>query len=707
MVEGKDATFVAAASGIEHWKVRRVIAMLDEGNTVPFIARYRKERSGELDEEQILHIRDLNLEWKALDSRRQTILKSIEEQGLLSEELKRLIDAAASLHELEDIYLPYKPKRRTRAMIAREKGLEGLARLFYTNDDERLARFALQYINIEKGVANVEEALAGASDIVAEDVSEHLGLRKQMQVLFEQKGHIYAKVVSGKEEAAAKYRDYFAFESTLRRMAAHQVHALLRAENEGFVRLKITPSLEDAIQLMRRNWRGPSIALTRALEDSYKRLIQPSLENRMKLMLKDRADLEAVKIFVSNLRQLLMQSPLGQKRVLAIDPGFKSGCKLVCLDEQGKLLHNSTIFPHPPQNEKDEAARRIRQLVETYKIEAIAVGNGTAGRETESFLSRIPFKQNLVALMVDESGASVYSASSIARKEFPDYDVTVRGAISIGRRLMDPLAELVKIDPKSIGVGQYQHDVDQKLLSASLDDIVISCVNHVGVDVNTASAALLTYVAGLGPALAASIVTQRDQNGPFSSRKQLLDVPRLGPRAFEQAAGFLRIRGGDNPLDSSAVHPERYPLVARMARDLNVDESILVGNKELADRIEPTRYLDDETGLSTINDILNELRKPGRDPRRNFEAFSFDPNVRNISDLLPGMVLPGMVSNITAFGAFIDIGIKEKGLVHVSNMADHFVRNPAEIVSLHQKLLVKVLDVDMDRKRIQLSLRVH
>jgi len=689
--------------------VKNTLKLLGEGATIPFIARYRKEMSGGLNEVTIAAIRDRCHQLEELGKRRLVILKSIEEQGKLDEGLQEKILSAISIAELEDLYLPFKPKKKTRASVARAKGLEPLARMIMSQTVTDINQAAQRYINTKLGVVDEEDALQGARDIIAEWVNEHAYTRKRIRKLFERNSVIYSSLVKGKEEEGVKYKDYFEWSEAALKAPSHRILAMFRGENEGFLKLKIQPDQNEAINIIERifvkteNEAGTQVRL--ALSDSYKRLIAPSLENEFRAGLKQKADEAAINVFAENLRQLLLAPPLGEKNILAIDPGFRTGCKIVCLDRQGNLLHNETIYPHPPQNETRQAIQKINSLVDAYKIEAIAIGNGTAGRETEALIKRVHFKKPLIAVMVNESGASVYSASSIAREEFPEYDVTVRGAISIGRRLMDPLAELVKIEPKSIGVGQYQHDVNQAALQKCLYETVESCVNRVGVEVNTASKQLLTYVSGLGETLAANIVDYRLKNGPFTSRYELKKVNRFGNKAFEQAAGFLRIRNAQNPLDASAVHPESYHIVEKMARYAGSDLKGLINDEALQKKISPENFITESAGLHTIIDILKELAKPGRDPRERFDLFEFDPNVNSIFDLNIGMILPGIVTNITAFGAFVDIGVHQDGLIHISQMADRFISDPNDIVKLNQKLMVKVTAVDVDRKRIQLSLK--
>jgi protein Tex len=679
------------------------------GATIPFIARYRKEMTGELDEVMLAAIRDRNEQLTEIEKRRAFILTSVTEQGKMTQELEQQINEATTLTELEDIYLPFKVKRKTRATIAREKGLEPLAKMLMMQlpiDPEKKAE---AFVDDEKSVHSVEEALAGARDIIAEWVNENKTSRERVRNLFAREAVITSKPVKGRELEGIHYQNYYETRESILKAPSHRILAMFRGEEEGFLRLSVEPDEEKAIGILDRifikadNDAGAQVQI--AIKDSYKRLLQPSMETEMRQLAKQKADDEAIKVFAGNLRQLLLAAPLGQKTLLAIDPGFRTGCKVVCLDRQGRLLHNETIYPHPPQNEVGPAVSKIRNLVQAYGIEAVAIGNGTAGRETENFIRKIPFDRPLISIMVNESGASVYSASSVAREEFPDYDITVRGAVSIGRRLMDPLAELVKIDPKSIGVGQYQHDVNQPALQRSLEDTVISCVNLVGVELNTASKQILSYVSGVGPVLAQNIVEYRNQNGEFKSRSQLLKVKRFGDKAFEQAAGFLRIREAEHPLDRSAVHPESYPIVSRMAKKLNCTIEELIENEELRKQIEPRDFVTETAGLPTISDILRELAKPGLDPREQFDLFEFDKSINSIEDLRPGMILNGIVTNITAFGAFVDIGVHQDGLVHVSQMANRFIKDPNEIVKLTQKVRVKVMDVDVQRKRIGLSMK--
>ncbi len=700
---------IASELNIRVHQVENTVELLNEGATVPFIARYRKEATGSLDELAITAIRDRMEKLKELDKRRETIIHSIDEQGKLTADLEQQILAAESMTELEDIYLPYKPKRKTRATIAIAKGLEPLAKIIMSQNHDDIDSRAERFVDPEKEVNNTDEAIKGACDIIAEWINEHKHARSKIRGLFIRKGTIESKVIKGKEADGSKYENYFDWQERIMKSPSHRLLAMYRGEKEGYLKLKIGPPEEEALDILERQFVRSDNAsgdlVYDALRDSYKRLMQPSIETEIRAMAKEQADEYAIKVFAENLRQLLMAAPLGQKNVLAIDPGFSSGCKVVCLNRQGKLLHNETIYPHPPQNEIRQSISKIVQLVSAYKIEAIAIGNGTAGRETENMFRKIRFDRDVTVVMVNESGASVYSASSVAREEFPDYDVTVRGAVSIGRRLMDPLAELVKIDPKSIGVGQYQHDVNQTMLNKGLDDTVMSSVNAVGVELNTASKQLLAYVSGIGPTIAQNIVHYRNENGAFKSREELKSVPRLGGKAFEQAAGFLRIRGAENPLDSSAVHPESYPVVEKMTRKLGCTVNELMSSQELRKKIDLNEFITASVGLPTLTDIMEELAKPGRDPREKFGFFEFDKNVRTIDDLQKGMVLPGIVTNITAFGAFVDIGIKQNGLIHVSNMADRYVSDPNEFVKLNQKLKVKVVDIDRVRGRIQLSIK--
>ncbi|MEG1615426.1 MAG: Tex family protein [Bacteroidales bacterium] len=700
-------SLISKSLNISEKQIANTIKLLDEGATIPFISRYRKEMTGALDEVQIAAINDSMTKLKELEKRKTTVLSTIEEAGKLTADLKKRIDNCWDSTELEDIYLPYKPKRRTRAEMAREKGLEPLATfLLFQNAGDLFSKVK----SFLKGdVKEPEEALKGARDIIAEMVNEDERARNSVRNIFNREAIITSKVIKGKEEEGSKYRDYFDWSEPLKRCSSHRMLALRRGENEGILKVTIEPEDEHCIDGLERQFvksnNDAGKQVQEAVKDAYKRLLKPSIETEFTSLSKEKADDEAIRVFTQNLKQLLLAAPLGQKRVLGIDPGYRTGCKVVCLDAQGNLLHNETIYPHPPQNDKLMASKKLTKLVEQYQIEAISIGNGTASRETEAFVTNLRYDRKLQVFVVSEDGASIYSASKIAREEFPDYDVTVRGAVSIGRRLMDPLAELVKIDPKSIGVGQYQYDVNQSLLKKSLDQTVENCVNQVGVNVNTASKHLLTYISGLGATLAQNIVNYRAENGPFKSRRELLKVPRMGEKAFEQAAGFLRIPDAKNPLDNSAVHPESYPIVEQMAKDLKCSVADLIANKELRALIQPDRYITDKVGLPTLHDILQELDKPGRDPRQAIQVFSFDPNVRTINDLSEGQVLPGIVTNITNFGCFVDVGIKENGLVHVSQLADKFVSDPTEIVSIHQHVQVKVVSVDLERKRVQLTMK--
>lgn len=701
---------IADALKLPVHRVENTLKLLQGGATIPFISRYRKEATGGLDEVQISEISSRYEKLLELSKRKETIQSTIESLGKLTDDLRRRIDGCWDATELEDIYLPYKPKRKTRAEAARQKGLEPLAAWLMLQRGNALDAYVKNFVKGE--VKNEEDALKGARDIIAEQVNEDEQARNQIRHQFSRQAVISAKVVKGKEtdEAAAKYRDYFDFSEPLKRCSSHRLLAIQRGEAEGILKVSITPSDETECtdRLERRFVRGNnecSRQVCEAVNDAYKRLLKPAIETEFAALSKEKADDEAIRVFAGNLRQLLLAPPLGQKRVLGIDPGFRTGCKVVCLDAQGTLLHNEAIYPHPPKSEYQLAGRKLVKLVEQYRIEAIAIGNGTASRETEQFVTSQRFDREIQVFVVSEDGASIYSASKTARDEFPDYDVTVRGAVSIGRRLMDPLAELVKIDAKSIGVGQYQHDVDQTKLKEALDQTVESCVNLVGVNVNTASSHLLTYVSGLGPVLAKNIVDYRTANGPFRSRRELLKVPRMGAKAFEQCAGFLRIPHAENPLDNSAVHPESYPIVERMAADLHCSVSDLIANRELRSRISPEKYVTDTVGLPTLTDILQELEKPGRDPRQKIQVFEFDKNVRTIDDVQEGMELPGIVTNITNFGCFVDLGIKEKGLIHVSQLADRFVSDPTTVVSIHQHVRVRVIGVDRERKRIALTMK--
>lgn len=701
---------IAAELKLPAHRIANTLKLLQGGATIPFISRYRKEATGGLDEVQIGDIQTRYEKLCELSKRKETVLSTIEEQGKLTPELKARISACWNTTELEDIYLPFKPKRKTRAEAARAKGLEPLALLLMMQKENNLAAKVRNFVKGE--VKDEEDALKGARDILAEQISEDERSRNLMRNQFQRQALIQSKVVKGKEaeEASAKYRDYFDFCEPLKKCSSHRLLALRRGESEGVLKVNIFPEDEDMCnerlqRLFVRANNECAHQVEEALTDAYKRLLKPAIETEFAALSKEKADEEAIRVFAENLRQLLLAPPLGQKRVMGIDPGFRTGCKVVCLDAQGTLLHNEAIYPHPPKSEYAQAARKIVKLVEQYKIEAIAIGNGTASRETEQFVTSQRYDREVQVFVVSEDGASIYSASKTAREEFPDYDVTVRGAVSIGRRLMDPLAELVKINAKSIGVGQYQHDVDQTKLKASLDQTVESCVNLVGVNVNTASKHLLTYVSGLGPTLAQNIVDYRTENGPFESRRQLLKVPRMGAKAYEQCAGFLRIPQAKNPLDNSAVHPESYPIVEQMAKDLNCTVADLIKDKELRSKIDLKKYVTDTVGLPTLTDILQELDKPGRDPRQKIQVFEFDKNVRTLDDLQEGMELPGIVTNITNFGCFVDIGIKENGLVHVSQLANRFVSNPADVVRIHQHVRVKVMSIDHERKRIQLTMK--
>lgn len=697
---------IATALHIAVHQVENTLSLLNGGATIPFISRYRKEATGGLDEVQIGAIKEQYTKLTDIAKRKETILKTIEEQGKLSSELKKRIEACWDATELEDIYLPYKPKRKTRAEVARQKGLEPLAIILMSQRENNLSARVRTFVKGE--VKDEEDALKGARDIIAEQVSEDERSRNQIRNLFSRQAIITAKVVKGKETEAAKYKDYFDFSEPLKRCTSHRLLAIRRGEAEGLLKVSISPIDEECTERLERSYvrnnNECSQQVREAVRDAYKRLLKPSIETEFAALSKEKADEEAIRVFAENLRQLLLAPPLGQKRVMGIDPGYRTGCKIVCLDAQGNLLHNETIYPHPPKSEYGISARKITKLVEQYAIEAIAIGNGTASRETEAFVTSQRYDRKLQVFVVSEDGASIYSASKIAREEFPDYDVTVRGAVSIGRRLMDPLAELVKIDAKSIGVGQYQHDVDQTALKKSLDLTVESCVNSVGVNLNTASKHLLTYVSGLGPTLAQNIVDYRAKNGPFHARKELMKVPRMGAKAFEQCAGFLRIPNAKNPLDNSAVHPESYSVVEHIAKDMNCSMEDLIKNKELRNKIDINKYVTPQVGLPTLTDIMSELEKPGRDPRQAIKVFEFDKNVKTIDDLKEGMILPGIVTNITNFGCFVDVGIKENGLVHVSQLCRQYVTDPTTIVKIHQHVEVKVLSIDRERKRIQLTM---
>ena len=697
---------IATALNIAVRQVENTLSLLNGGATIPFISRYRKEATGGLDEVQIGEIKERYDKLTEIAKRKETILKTIEEQGKLTADLKKRIEACWDATELEDIYLPYKPKRKTRAEAARQKGLEPLATILMMQRENNLMARVRTFIKGD--VKDEEDALKGARDIIAEQVSEDERSRNQLRNQFSRQAIISSKVVKGKEEEAAKYKDYFDFSEPLKRCTSHRLLAIRRGEAEGLLKVSISPDDEECTERLERNYvRGNnecSQQVKEAVRDAYKRLLKPSIETEFAALSKEKADEEAIRVFAGNLRQLLLAPPLGQKRVMGIDPGYRTGCKVVCLDAQGNLLHNETIYPHPPKSEHGVSVRKLTKLVEQYAIEAIAIGNGTASRETEAFVTSQRYDRKLQVFVVSEDGASIYSASKIAREEFPEYDVTVRGAVSIGRRLMDPLAELVKIDAKSIGVGQYQHDVDQTALKKSLDTTVESCVNSVGVNLNTASRHLLTYVSGLGPTLAQNIVDYRAENGAFTSRKELMKVPRMGAKAFEQCAGFLRIPGAKNPLDNSAVHPESYAVVEHIAKDMKCSVEDLIKNKELRNKIDIKKYVTDQVGLPTLTDILAELEKPGRDPRQAIKVFEFDKNVKTIDDLKVGMTLPGIVTNITNFGCFVDVGIKENGLVHVSQLCREFVSDPTTVVSIHQHVQVKVIGIDMERKRISMTM---
>ena len=697
---------IASALNIAERQVENTLSLLNGGATIPFISRYRKEATGGLDEVQIGEIKERSDKLCEIAKRKETILKTIEEQGKLTADLKKRIDACWDATELEDIYLPYKPKRKTRAEVARQKGLEPLATILMMQRENNLSSRVRSFIKGE--VKDEEDALKGARDIIAEQVSEDERSRNQIRNQFSRQAIITSKVVKGKEEEAAKYKDYFDFSEPLKRCTSHRLLAIRRGEAEGLLKVSISPNDEECTERLERSYvRGNnecSRQVQEAVRDAYKRLLKPSIETEFAALSKEKADEEAIRVFAGNLRQLLLAPPLGQKRVMGIDPGYRTGCKIVCLDAQGNLLHNETIYPHPPKSEHGVSARKLTKLVEQYQVEAIAIGNGTASRETEAFVTNQRYDRKLQVFVVSEDGASIYSASKIAREEFPEYDVTVRGAVSIGRRLMDPLAELVKIEAKSIGVGQYQHDVDQTALKKSLDMTVESCVNSVGVNLNTASRHLLTYISGLGPTLAQNIVDYRAENGAFTSRKELMKVPRMGAKAFEQCAGFLRIPDAKNPLDNSAVHPESYAVVEHIAKDMKCSVEDLIKNKEIRSQIDIQKYVTDKVGLPTLTDIMEELEKPGRDPRQAIKVFEFDKNVKTIDDLKEGMVLPGIVTNITNFGCFVDVGIKENGLVHVSQLCRQFVSDPTTIVSIHQHVQVKVIGIDRERKRISMSM---
>lgn len=701
--------FIQNQTNIAPKSIEATIKLLSEDCTIPFISRYRKDQTGNLDEVQIEAISKLNKQFDEIIKRKESILKSIEEQNALSPELKSKIENSFDLQELEDFYLPYKKKKKTKADVARENGLEPLAKIIMSQKNDDIEFLASKYLNAN--VKNEDEALQGARDIIAEWINENIFIRKNLRRLFQRKAEISTKVVKTKkdDEAAQKFSQYFDWSEPISKAPSHRLLAMLRAEAEGFVKLNVAIEKEEALDFIEENIiknknSDATEHLELAIKDSYKRLLEPAISNETLQEAKAKADIKAIDVFSENLRQLLLAPPLGEKRILAIDPGYRTGCKVVCLDEKGDLLNNETIYPHAPQNDTAMAMKKIRSMVNAYNIEAISIGNGTASRETEFFIKKIAFDKPVQVFVVSEAGASVYSASKIAREEFPNYDVTVRGSVSIGRRLSDPLAELVKIDPKSIGVGQYQHDVDQTKLQSALDSTVMSCVNSVGININTASKSLLSYVSGIGEKMAENIVAYRSENGPFEDRKQLKKVPRLGEKAYQQAAAFIRIRDGKNPLDNSAVHPEAYPIVEKMAKDLSIKTTELIANKEKIAQIKPENYITAEIGILTLKDILKELEKPGLDPRKAAKIFEFDPNVRSISDLRTGMILPGIVNNITAFGCFVDLGIKESGLVHISQLKEGYVSDVNEVVKMHQHVQVKVVEVDESRKRIQLTM---
>ena len=702
----KFITLIALSLQLSEKQIRNAIQLFNEGATIPFISRYRKEMTDGMDEVQLGDTKEQYDKLCELAKRKIAVLKSIEEQNKLTPDLKARIDCCWNITELEDIYLPYKPKRRTRAEIARERGLEPLATELMKQQSNDVSKMALPFVKGD--VVDQEDALKGARDIIAEWINENETARNAIRTVFRREATISSKLIKGKDEEAQKYRDYFEMSEKLARCSSHRLLAMRRGETEGFLRVNISPEDDHCLERLDRIFvkgeKESSQQVGEAVSDAYKRLLKPSIETEFASESKAKADTEAIRVFAENLRQLLLSPPLGQKRVLGIDPGFRTGCKVVCLDAQGNLLHNETIYPHPPVNDTSQAMRKVQKMVEAYDIQAVAIGNGTAGRETEQFIQNTRFDREVKLFVVSENGASIYSASKIARDEFPEYDVTVRGAVSIGRRLMDPLAELVKIDPKSIGVGQYQHDVDQSQLKKALDQTVENAVNRVGVNLNTASKHLLIYISGLGPQLAQNIVDYRTENGAFKSRKQLMKVPKMGAKTFEQCAGFLRIPDSVHLLDNSAVHPESYGIVESMAKDLKMDIRDLIQNKDLKKSLDLQKYITPAVGLPTLNDILQELEKPGRDPRSEIQVFEFDPNVKKITDLRTGMELPGIVTNITNFGAFVDIGIKENGLVHVSQMADRYISNPAEVVSVHQHVKVRIMEVDVERKRVQLKL---
>ena len=700
---------IAKQLHVDEWQVNNALTLHAEGASIPFIARYRKERTGGLTDIQLIELLKLFQQETELKKRKTAILKRLEDQNIADSDLLQKIDSADNMTRLEDLYLPYRPKRKTRATIAKSKGLETLAKMMMSEKIDDIEGVAGRFIDVQKGVETIEDALSGARDIAAEWISETEWVREQLRRRFQREARLVSKVIKGKETEGEKYKSWFDWEEIAHKAPSHRILAMFRAEKEGFLRLKIQPSPEEAYNFLLhrivRNDNQSSQQKALALHDAVKRLLFPSLESEFRQQLKQKADEAAVKVFAENLRQLLMAPPLGMKRVLAIDPGFRTGCKVVCLDKNGQLLHNETIYPHPPQSEAKAAMKKLKSLVSAYQIEAISIGNGTAGRETENLIKRMQFDREVIAVMVNEDGASVYSASKIARNEFPEYDITVRGAVSIGRRLQDPLAEIVKIDPKSMGVGQYQHDVNQNLLKESLQTVVELCVNAVGVEINTASRELLTYVSGIGPVLAGKIVEYRNEHGNFKSREELKKVKGLGEKAFQQAAGFLRIKNGNQPLDASAVHPENYLVVDKMAKSLGLKINQMVRNSEVRKKIHLEDFTDETVGLPTLNDILDELEKPGRDPRKQYKLFQFDESIRSIDDLKPGMRLPGVVTNVTDFGAFVNMGIKENGLVHKSQIANEFVQNPTNYLSVNQQVFVKILEVDKARKRISLSLK--
>ena len=702
-------SLIAQQTGLNERYIHNVIELLQDGATIPFISRYRKEATNGMTEVEVATVSNLLDEFSELKKRKEFILQNIDNQGKLTDELKQRINDCWDSNQLEDLYLPYKQKRRTRAQIAREAGLEPMANIIQSQKEVPLEKIAQRYLNPEKGIETVEQVIQGAQDIIAERVSENERARQTLRTTFNMHAQITSRLVKGKDVEGQNFRDYFDWSEPLARCSSHRLLAMRRGESEGILRVTISVDDEPAVERIARQFVHGNGECSRlvyeAVRDGYKRLLEPSISNEFGASSKQRADEEAIRIFVRNLEQLLMASPLGQKRVMGIDPGFRTGCKVVCLDSEGNLLHHDVIYPHPPRNERIQALRTISNLVEKYRIQAISIGNGTAGRETEDFVRHLDLPEDIEVYSVSEDGASIYSASEIARQEFPDEDVTVRGAVSIGRRLMDPLAELVKIDPSSIGVGQYQKDVNQTALKKSLDQTVISCVNRVGVNVNTASRYLLTYVSGLGPALADNIINYRTQNGPFRTRRELMKVPRMGAKAFEQSAGFLRIQGGAEPLDNSAVHPERYALVEKMAHDQGCSVETLMKDKSTREKIDIKQYVSSQVGLPTLQDIMAELDKPGRDPRGPLQQFAFDPTVHEITDLHAGQVLPGIVTNVTNFGAFVDIGVHIKGLVHVSQLSDRYVKDPNQVVSLHQHVMVRVLSVDLQRERISLSMK--